>query len=164
MAIEIKDERDRKREGLIKETSELKKRAEAGDYSAGKALSERVRELDQTVLHTPDPKYAYRFGSNEKKGRVGQLKGLGYEVVPLDAKEQAVAGYEQDGAQTVGSMILMRTKRENYERRRANSRTIYEMQTGAFMEKAKENMNKAAREGGFVGPNQDIAIDDSSES
>ena len=165
MAIEITgDERDRKRQGAIKEASELKRRAELGDSEAGRALSERIRELDQTVIHAPDPKYAYRMASHEKKGRVGQLKGMGYEVVPVDAKEQAVAGYEQDGAQTVGSMILMRTKRENYERRRKNSRMIYEMQAGVVLERAKENINKAARDGGFVPAGTDITVDESSES
>lgn len=165
MGVEVTgDERDRKRAGAVREASDLKRRAESGDAAAARALQARIMELDQTVIHNPDPKYAYRMASNEKKGRVGQLKGMGYEVVPTDAKEQAVSGYEQDGAQTVGSMVLMRTRRENYERRKADKRAIYEMQTGAYLDKAKENINKIARDGGFAKPHEDIAIDESSES
>lgn len=165
MSIEVTgDERDRQREGKKREMSELKRQAERGDSEAARALAARAIELDMTVLHKPDPHYAYRMANNEKKGRIGQLKGMGYEIVPPDDKTQAVRGYEQDGAQTVGTMTLMRTRRENYEKRKADKRLIYEMQTGAYLEKAKENINKAARDGGFVGPNTDIAFDESGDS
>ncbi len=165
MGIEVSgDERDRKREGVIKEAQELKRRANRGDSEASRALMERVRELDQTTLHNPDPKYAYRMANGDKKSRVGQLKGMGYEVVPVKDKTQAVKGYEQDGAQTVGSMILMRTPRENYERRRKDKALIYEMQTGAVNEKAAENIDRAARDGGFISPGESITFDESSES
>lgn len=155
------DERDRKRAGQVREASELKRRADSGDREAAKALSERIRELDQTSLHNPDPHYAYRMASNEKKGRIGQLRGLGYEVVPVNDKTQAIQGYEQDGAQTVGSMTLMRTKRENYEKRRKNAALIYEMQTGGEIQKARDNINKIARDGGFIAQGKDITFDES---
>jgi hypothetical protein len=165
MSVEVTgDERDRKRQGQKIEMSELKRQATRGDSDAARALAARAQELDMTVLHKPDPHYAYRMANNEKKGRIGQLKGMGYEVVPPKDDTQAVRGYEQDGAQTVGTMTLMRTKRENYERRKADKRLIYEMQTGATMERAKENINKLARDGGFVGPNTDIAFDESGDS
>jgi len=165
MSVEVTgDERDRAREGKKREMSELKRQAERGDSAAARALAARAQELDMTVLHKPDPRYAYRMANNEKKGRIGQLKGMGYEIVPTTDQTQAVRGYEQDGAQTVGTMTLMRTKRENYEKRKADKRAIYEMQTGAYIEKAKDNINKAARDGGFVGPNTDIAFDESGDS
>ncbi len=165
MGIEITgDERDRKREGAIKEAKYLKDQALRGNSEAARALTARIAELDQTTIHNPNPAKVYRMANGDKKSRIGQLKGLGYSVTPLKDKAQAVKGYENDGAQTVGSMILMETTRENYERRRKDKALIYEMQTGAVNEKAAENIDRAARDGGFISQGESITFDESSES
>lgn len=139
------DEADRKIQGMRETRKEI---ARKGGAAAVQELSERVLELDRTAIHNPNPRYAYRLANRDHKGRVGVLKGLGYEIVPPSSEEQLVTGIEQDGGQTHGDLVLMRTKVENYERRRADKRARLEMTTGAFIQQAKENMEKAGRDSG----------------
>jgi hypothetical protein len=154
------DEADKKVQEMREKRKEITKR---GGPSVQEELSERVLELDRTAIHNPDPHYAYRLANREHKGRVGVLKGLGYETVPVKDDAQLVVGVEQDGGQTHGDLVLMRTPIANYERRRANKRKIYEMQAGAHLETAKENINKIARDGGVAKAHSEAAFDDSSD-
>lgn len=154
------DEADKKVEGM---RAERKKVASKGGSAALEELAARNVELDRTAIHNPDPRYAYRLANREQKGRIGVLKGLGYETVPPSDKAQLVVGIEQDGGQTHGDLVLMRTPVENYERRRARKRALYDMQAGAYIEQAKENIEKIARDGGVARPHTSVTFDESAD-
>lgn len=139
------DEYDKKIQGMRETRKEI---ARKGGSAAAQELSDRVIELDRTAIHNPNPNYVYRLANRDHKGRVGVLKGLGYEIVPPNAEEQLVTGIEQDGGQTHGDLVLMRIGVKNHERRRKEKRERLEMTTGAYIQQAKENMEKAGRDSG----------------
>lgn len=154
------DEADKRIEGMREKRKEI---ARKGGPAAAQEMNDRVLELDRTAIHNPNPRYVYRLGNREAKGRIGVLKGSGYEVVPPSAEEKLVVGIEQDGGQTHGDLVLMRTPVENYEKRRARKRALYEMQTGAYIEQTKENIEKIARDGGVARAHTSVAFDESGD-
>jgi len=164
MGIEfVADERDRKTEGMRQERKRLAKKAETQPEEAAEEMNYRELEISRTALLNPDPEKAYRLVNRDAKGRIGVLRGLGYKIVPEDAKVRLVTGEKIDGGQVHGDLVLMETPIENYERRRSAKRRRYEDQTGHEMEAARERINKIARDGRAVGPHQEAAFDDTGE-
>lgn len=161
MGLVVKDEADKKREGMAEERRRI---ANSGRSDAAEEMRAREMELSRTAIRNPDPAKAYRLVNRDQKGRVGMLKGYGYKVVAPDATAQLITGEEVDGAQTHGDLILMETPIGNYERRRSKRIKHSEEIAGAHVESVKEKINTIARNAGLVGPHKDAAFDESRES
>lgn len=161
MGIVVKDEADRKREGMAEERRRI---ANSGRSDAGEELRAREMELSRTAIRNPDPKKSYRLANKDQKGRIGLLRGKGYKVVPTDDRAQLVTGEVVDGAQAHGDLILMETSAENYERNRSRRLRQSEEIAGQHLESVREKINTIARDAGLVGPHKEAAFDESRES
>ena len=145
MGIEfVADERDRKTEGMRQERKRLAKKAETQPEEAAEEMNYRELEISRTALLNPDPEKAYRLVNRDAKGRIGVLRGLGYKIVPEDAKVRLVTGEKIDGGQVHGDLVLMETPIENYERRRSR-RALDERYLRAVKRKDRRSHHRSRR-------------------
>jgi hypothetical protein len=103
-----------------------------------KLLGAAARPMPMTMqleVKDKDPNYAYRWARREDQ-RVEYLKALGYEVCET---KQGGDPKNPDGTRKFGSLVLMRTKREDHERRREQLDAYTEQMESAPRERFKQS-------------------------
>jgi hypothetical protein len=166
----VEDEQDRLVRGMREERREIVERAnkKAKSPTRQEDVYDEVweRDLDPTAVKDPSKDHVYYWANrtHSEGERVQIYEGHGYEVVTKAHKERPVVGVWKEGIGWCrGALILMRTTRENYERRQRRRRRRLEILSRAALDDARENINKTARDGGLASPHREAFFDNSKE-
>lgn len=125
------------------------------------------KNVDPTALENPKKKYRYKY-VNENRRRTQHYENNGYEIVKVDKNDPKAVRprggrITDEGTIRMGDMILMQTPRDNYIDRAAMAKARGDTMAEAFMEDAKEKINRMARDEGRVKRRGGVVFDDSQE-